>query len=284
MTDQVSYSTAGFGDRNVEAALDAIAASGYDYAEIVGQEPHVAEPLIGGALLEFRARLEQRGLAGGTVHAPLTRNVLGAPEEGWRREKVEVLGAYLRFTADLGSTAMVIHPVPNPRFVPEPERTELPHIMNEAARRSLDDLVPLATEVGVRILLENLPYRCAYPLLDMTELRSLVEPYPPEALGLVIDTGHAWTLGNDPAEEIRAAGSRLWGTHLQDVDYENPQDDHWMPTHGGLDWGAVRAALEDVGYAGLWTFEVSAGRAEETPEELARLTRQVAVDWQTDAS
>ncbi len=284
MTDRVSYSTAGFGDRDVEAALDAIAASGYDHAEIVGQKPHVAEPLAGKALREFRARLEQRGLAGGTVHAPLTRNVLGAPEEGWRREKVEVLAAYLRFTAELGSTAMVVHPIPNPRFVPEPERTELPQIMNEAARRSLDDLVPLATEVDVRILLENLPYRCAYPLLDMTELRALVEPYPVEALGLVIDTGHAWTLGNDPAEEIRAAGSRLWGTHLQDVDYKNPQDDHWVPTYGGLDWGAVRAALENVGYAGLWTFEVAAGRAEETPEELARLTRQVAVDWQTDAS
>ena len=112
MTDRVSYSTAGFGDRDVEAALDAIAASGYDHAEIVGQKPHVAEPLAGKALREFRARLEQRGLAGGTVHAPLTRNVLGAPEEGWRREKVEVLAAYLRFTAELGSTAMVVHPIP----------------------------------------------------------------------------------------------------------------------------------------------------------------------------
>ena len=192
---KISYSTAGFFDRDVEAALDAVAEAGFDRAEIVGQEPHVAEPLVGRELEAFRSRLEERGLAGGTVHAPLTRNVLAAPEEEWRREIVEVLASYLRFAAALGCGGMVIHPVPNPMFVPDPEREELPQIMRDAARRSLDDLVPVAEEVGVRILLENLPYHCAYPFLNMGELRALVDPYPGAALGLVIDTGHGWTGG-----------------------------------------------------------------------------------------
>ena len=274
-----SYSTSGFGDRDVEAALDAIAAAGFKQAEICGQDPHVETPPQGRALDQFRARLESRGLAGGTVHAPMRQNVLGAPEEDWRRQKVEVLGAYLRFTAAIGYTAMVIHPVPNPIFVPDPERAELPGLMVDAARRSLDDLVPLAGAARVRMLLENLPYDCAYPLLTMDELRPLVDDYPEEAVGLVVDTGHAWTIGCDPAEQIRVAGSRLRGTHIQDVDGRDPQDNHWLPGQGDLDWPGIRGALEEIGYADLWTFEVIVPRCDESPEELARGSRQVATEW-----
>jgi len=69
-----SYSTAGFVDRDIEAALDAIAAAGFKQSEICVQPPQGKE------LRGFRSRLESRGLARGTVHAPMRRNVLGAPE------------------------------------------------------------------------------------------------------------------------------------------------------------------------------------------------------------
>jgi sugar phosphate isomerase/epimerase len=276
---QISYGTVGFTDRDVEAALDAISDAGFAKAEILGQAPHVVGPPSGSELAAFRRRLEERGLNGGTVHAPLRRNVLGAPDEDWRREKVEVLASYIHFAASIGSVGIVVHPVPNPIFVPDPERPELPQLMTEAVRRSLDDLVPIAQQQGIRILLENLPYDCKYPFLTVAELRPLVEPYPMDALGLVVDTGHAWTKGRDPAGEILTAKSRLWGVHLQDVDSENPQDNHWVPTHGGLNWEAIRTALAQVEYAGLWTFEVTTGRNNESPEELALLTRAVAADW-----
>ncbi|NKB65459.1 MAG: TIM barrel protein [Candidatus Latescibacteria bacterium] len=278
----ISYSSSGFADRDVEAALDAIVAAGFTQAELCGQDPHVEVLPRGRALDQFRARLEGRGLAGGTVHAPMRKNVLGAPEEDWRRDKVEVLSAYLRFTGAIGYRSMVIHPVPNPIFVRDPERAELPGAMVAAARRSLDELVPVARAAGVRMLLENLPYDCAYPLLTMEELRPLVDDYPEEAVGLVVDTGHAWTIGRDPAEQIRIAGKRLAGTHIQDVDGANPQDNHWLPGQGDLNWSDIRGALAEIDYTGPWTFEVIVARRGESAEELARLTRQVANQWGLD--
>jgi len=275
----LSYSSVGFLDRDVEAALDGIAAAGFTHSEIVGQSPHVNEPLVGEALRGFRERMAGRGLNPSTVHAPLTYNVLGAPDETWRLEKVEVLSGYLRFTGELGANGMVIHPIPNPKFVPNPEDLSLPAKMVTATRRSLDALVPVAEKAGVCMLLENLPYDCHYPLLTLRELREVVDDYPPEQVGLVIDTGHAWTLKIDPVSEIRAAGERLRGTHLQDVPGEDPNDNHWVPTHGDLDWDAIRAALVEVGYQGAWTFEVAIGRHGESQEELARLSREVARDW-----
>jgi len=277
--DSISYSTTGFLDRNLDAALDAIAAAGFTQAEILGQEPHLAEIPKGQALRGFCSSLHSRGFSGLTVHAPMGHNVLGAPEEDWRREKVEVLAGYLRFAGAIGASAVVIHPVPNPCFVSDPDAPDLPEQMRQATEQSLDDLILVAEEAGVRILLENLPYDCLYPFLNMTELRKLVDPYPADALGLLIDTGHAWTAKRDPAIEILAAGPRLWGTHLQDVDHDNPRDDHWVPTLGDLDWDAIRFALAQVGYAGAWTFEASRSRYGETQEEMARISRKVAESW-----
>ena len=275
----VSYSTVGFTDRNIEAALDAIAEAGFTAVEILGQRPHVEQPYEGRSLVELRQQLDSRHFQHRTVHAPLTRNVLGAPDETWRQEVVDVFKAYLRFAGAVDARDIVIHPIPNPIFVPDPDNPSLADRMSDAVRRSLDDLISVAQQVGVCMALENLPYHCHYPLLSLGELRGVIDDYPAEWVGLVIDTGHAWTIGNDPVVEIHAAGSRLRATHLQDVDADNPDDNHWIPTHGGLNWKAIRQALEEVEYGGCWTFEVIHGRRGETPEELAWTCRQVATAW-----
>jgi sugar phosphate isomerase/epimerase len=275
----VSYSTAGFSDRPVEAALDEIAAAGFRFMELLGQEPHVAVPPTGTALAQFKRRLAERGLSASTVHAPLRENVLGAPDEEWRRDKVRVLSSYIHFAGEVGAAGLVIHPVPNPIFVHDAEHPAMPARIQSAVHRSLDELAPLAHDAGVRLLLENLPYQCDYPYLTMTDLRTLVDGYPADDVGLVIDTGHAWVLGNRPQDEIRAAGSRLWGTHLQDVAHDMPQDSHWAPTHGDLDWSAIRTALIDIHYAGAWTFEVQHARHGESLDALAEFTFRVAGQW-----
>ena len=275
-----SYATAGFVDRDLNAALEAIARANFSQAEILGQEPHLETPLYGHALHDFQKHLKSLGLST-TVHAPLTRNVIGAPEESWRQEKVKVFSDYLHFAAAIEATYLVVHPVPNPIFLDNPNDPTLPDRMRDAARRSLDDLCPICQKTGVRILLENLPYNCDYPLQTMHQLRPLVAPYPDTCIGLVVDTGHAAVLGNDPAEEIRIAGDRLFGTHLQDIDTaaDPRQDDHWIPTHGTLNWDEIRAALNQIDYVGPWTFETGKSRHNETPEEVASTCRQIATEW-----
>ena len=57
----ISYSTLGFVDREVEAALDGVAAAGFSQTEIMGQEPHLAVPPKGKALADFRARWRTGG-------------------------------------------------------------------------------------------------------------------------------------------------------------------------------------------------------------------------------
>jgi len=276
---RASYCTVGLTDRDIEAALDSIAAAGFRHTELLGQAPHIAEPLVGKALSDFRRRLVARGLDASNVHAPMNREILGAPEENWRQEAVGILAGYIRFAAGVGAPGIVIHPSPNPIFLENPDDPVLPALVSDAVRRSLDDLTPVAEAAGVRILLENLPRPAGYPYTDMTDLRALVDAYPESLVGLVLDTGHAWVQRKDPADEIRIAGPRLYGVHLQDVDYDAPQDSHWVPTWGRLDWPGILDALQNVNYTGMYTLESQHGRAGETRDEVLRESYRVAGEW-----
>ncbi len=277
--DDTSYSQGGFPDRDAEAALDTIAEVGFPQVEVSARGLNDGEPLSADELAGFLSRLEKRGLRARTVHAPSSRITLGAPEEAWRKEAVGVLADYIQFVGDMGATDMVIHPIPNPIFVENAFAHDIPSLVGEATSRSLDDLVPVAQEAGIRINLENLPYHCDYPYRRMRELSPLVDQYPAEHLGLIIDTGHVGVLGDDIVEEIHAAGPRLRGTHIHDVTGHEDGTDHKGPGRGVLDWDAMLQAFRDVDYPGPYTFEVITPNEGETQDELAQFTRDFAIEW-----
>ena len=292
-----SFSTTSFSDGPIESGLDIVADVGFRHIELGGCGSSIEDwryavpdvlpgPPRGRRAAEFRRAIESRGLTAPTLHAPMRRNVLGPPTESWRREKVAVLADHLRFAGEIGAAGMVVHGIPNPMFLAQDEDiASLLQPMVDAMKRSLDELVGVAREAGVRILLENLPYTIevsvTYPLMAMHQLRPFVDDFPPEQVGLLLDTGHAWTNGDDPAGEIETAGDRLWGTHLQDVPRDNPTDNHWVPTYGDLDWPAIRAALARINYRGAWTFEAVNGRQGESWEDLVRQCYAVATTWET---
>ena len=278
--NNTSYSTAGFADRDVEAALDAIAEAGFPQVEVSGRAPHLSEPFTGKTLSEFQDRIYDRGITVRTMHAPSGRTVLGTSDEAWRKQEVELLKSYINFGGELGITDLVVHPIPGPSFVPDGENPAVPALIGDSVKRSLDDLVPVTQSAGIRINLENLPYRCNYPYLTMKELRPLVDNYPEESVGLIIDIGHVGILRNDPTEEITVAGNRLCGTHIHDVVGEKDDGDHRPPTLGWLDWDKILKAFADINYTGPWTFEViKPVNEQDTPEDLAKFTREVASGW-----
>ena len=276
--DDTSYSTSGFKDRGIEQALDIVASVGFPQVEVSGQDPHLVRRLTGKNLSDFLFRVESRGLKIRTMHAPSGRTTLGTTDKEGRKQESSTLHDYILFLSDLGGTDMVIHPIPNPKIVENAFDPETAELVKEGVSISLERLVPVAQEAGIRINLENLPYRCNYPYLTMATLRPLVDPYPSEHLGLILDTGHVGVLGNDIVEEIRSAGSRLCGIHLHDVEGTEDGTDHRGPTRGYLNWDNLLDTLNKIDYQGPYTFETSVPENGETPEELAVFTRQFALD------
>ncbi|MEC9007879.1 MAG: sugar phosphate isomerase/epimerase family protein [Planctomycetota bacterium] len=284
----VSYSTYGFTQTAYESVFDRIAEAGFRHVEFACDRHGIEKDPLAQAAAILRA-LQDRNLSATTVHAPARTNVLGGVTEEWRTTAVAVLADAVRLTGEIGASGLVIHGIPNPMFLPQDRNIKSFYTpMIEAMRQSVTELVPVAEQAGVRLLLENLPYNrdlrvagqdADYPLMHVEDLREFIDPFPDDQVGLIVDVGHSWTNGRDPAAEILAAGDRLWGTHLQDVDHDDPRDDHWAPLQGGLDWNSILGALEQVQYAGTYTFEIIRPRHDESPEDLARLTIEAARSW-----
>jgi len=85
-----------------------------------------------------------------------------------------------------------------------------------------------------------------------------------------LDTGHANINNVDSAAFVRESGSMLKALHIADNLGEH--DDHMLPHgRGTVKWSAVMQALRDVGYTGLFNFEVPGENRCPEPVRLAKL-------------
>lgn len=74
--------------------------------------------------------------------------------------------------------------------------------------------------------------------------------------GVLLDTGHAWAAGEDPADCVRSlsAAGVLWQVHLGDASPGATDDD--LPLGALHSPAPLVAALEEAGYAGTATFDL----------------------------
>jgi len=123
------------------------------------------------------------------------------------------------------------------------------------ARDFLAESLPAAREAGVAIGVENVWNRF---LLSPLEFRALLDGLnDPEHVGAYFDAGNILAYGY-PQDWIRTLGPRIKRVHVKDFDDRiGGWNGFRNPLQGNLPWAEVRAALEEVGYDGYVTAEVS---------------------------
>jgi sugar phosphate isomerase/epimerase len=169
---------------------------------------------------------------------------LCSPFESIRRAAVEELKACLKAFAELGASWMNLHP---DRIAPMHDRK----FIIEKNLQSLRELLPLARECGVGLMIENLPGSFNTP----RQLGELLDPLP--ELGLHLDIGHANLLTDlNTTDSILAAyGPRLQHVHLHD-NKGGTADLHLPLGTGNLEVEHYIRLLKDTGYNGTITLEV----------------------------
>ena len=116
---------------------------------------------------------------------------------------------------------------------------------------------------GMTICLEN----CGQ---DVRELKSLIHTAGSEGLAICLDTGHHNLIKGNQGNFIREAGLLLQALHLHDNDGSG--DQHLMPYGAGkIDWKDVFSALKEVGYHGLYNWEIPGERRGPVEVRLAKL-------------
>lgn len=134
----------------------------------------------------------------------------------------------------------------------------------EAARKTLEELVAVASPLGLTLGLES---RLNMPELPLpSELPALVEGFTPEQVGYWHDVGHAevlWRMGYiDRFDWFGQPGVTCAGAHVHDV---TRITDHRAPGGGDVDLGAHAKHLASLDAV---TLEIN----QHQPEEQVRMT------------
>ena len=118
-------------------------------------------------------------------------------------------------------------------------------------RRGIEKVSRAASRHGIRIAFE---YKPDTALRDAQTTLKLIEGVA--NAGVLVDTGHAYALGEDPAEVIRGVSDagKLWHLHLGDAGFGGADDD--LPVGRLHNADGYLSALQDVGYSGYGAFDL----------------------------
>ena len=166
----------------------------------------------------------------------------------------------LRATAALGAPSCVVHFPNNSRWGKQP-----PELMHEVAAKLYDTLIPSAEQYQVNIAMETFGatkfagVTSREFFADPTEFMRQFNRLDTKYKTICVDTGHTheaeifWV--PSPEEIIRIFGKNISILHLHDN--HGHYDEHNLPGMGNINWPAVFSALDEVGYSGVYNFELS---------------------------
>ena len=238
------------------------------------------------------------------VGAPRPHPELYTPAAPDRREReyaVRHISQTLRFAAEMGARAVVCHAgnVDMPRisfdlmrlaargeqFTPPYESLKLKAQIardKKAPRQiqylmeSLEALLPVVRETGVRLALENLPTWEAIP--SELEAEQLMVRFHDSGIRLWWDIGHAQIRENlgfiNAARWLDRLTPFIAGLHIHDV--EPPGRDHLMPPRGKIDFQALSR------YARMDTVRVLEPAPDTAPDHITGALQCLRQIWSVD--
>ncbi len=182
------------------------------------------------------------GVTLASFHLPfqLEQEDISKPEVA--EEAVRTNAEMIKRASDIGIKTFVIHASREP--IADDERAE----RMACAKQSLSALGQVVEACGAVLAVENLPRTCLGKNSD--ELLELLTAHP--GLRVCFDTNHL--LEEDPMVFIHNLKGKIVTTHISDYDFVNER--HWLPGEGKVDWNAILRALEEIGYDGVWMYEI----------------------------
>lgn len=159
-----------------------------------------------------------------------------------RENTVKYLSELVKKGADIGIDKFVIHASGEPIRVNREEKMKY-------AQETLDTLAELAFQNGAYICVEDLPRTCLGN--DADDVVKLVSVN--DKLKVCFDTNHM--LNEDNLRFMEKLADRIVTVHISDYDFINER--HWLPGEGKIDWNALYSKFQEIGYNGVWMYEVS---------------------------
>lgn len=182
----------------------------------------------------------------------------------------------IRFIRHFGCTHLKINLGPRrPEGTTDEDLRQIVKVLSELGRLARQEGVKLAPHAHMWSQLEN-----------RREIDFVMENTDPADVHFVLDTGHVTLAGIDPVELTRRLAFRIVEFHLKDTKpetrggaksrLERPDlmnDPPFFPLgHGGVDFPALKAELDRIGWSGWLTVELDSSPWR-PPKESARISR-----------
>ncbi|OUN00168.1 MAG: hypothetical protein BAA04_09440 [Firmicutes bacterium ZCTH02-B6] len=251
---RLAVSTWTFKQRSLFEALDILHLLGATDVELWADGAHLDPRLALPEIEEVAAALDRLGLAAHSLHAPFRGLDLAAPAAEERLAAVNTIARALEVAARLDCRYAVVHPSNGFNWAEGPER--------EAAWQrtvaSLEQLCRRAGQLGVTVLIENLPDPSGDVIGGRSaDLLALIQAVGSPNLGICLDVGHALVSTGGWEQELAAVYPHLLSIHAADGD--GSADAHLPLGEGSVPWERLLSALAGRGYTGGFVLEVAGG-------------------------
>jgi len=253
-------------------AIDRMASIGYTAIDIWGGRPHAyRRDLSHDQIVAVRNRLSQRQLAVASFIPAQFRypTCLCAPDDTIRNDSVAYIQDSIETASALGAPVVTVCPG---HTLYGQQNTDGWKCLTE----SFDAICRFALTRGVRVAIEPAD-RYETDLIQTTsQAMRMINELGCSNLGIVLDSGHAYVVGEQFAHAVQEMGDRLFHVHVDDNN--GLRDQHLVPGEGNLDFKAFFAALRQSGYAGYlcaelgWDYTVN-------PDPAARQTLESLSTW-----
>ncbi|MGI6237848.1 MAG: sugar phosphate isomerase/epimerase family protein [Candidatus Excrementavichristensenella sp.] len=251
--------------RDVADALDICRAHGFDQVEIWADLVHL-DPRVGPDVRRISAHLKKNAQTVHSIHLPILHTFPHpSDEQQFFAYRLSLHKQCLDWAERLKCSIAVLHAF-DPRYYPYTlEQLDL-------LRERIDLVARYAAERGIRIAIENLPYKPQGDQL-VTTLADQRNYFEGLDVWYCLDIGHVPLLGLHSCEqEIDATADRLITFHVHNN--HGQADDHNLPNDGLLDWPAIHARARAAGYKGFFVLEVNErGDGEKVLEHFRNLCR-----------
>jgi len=267
---KLSYSSNAYRRYSIEETIERIAALGYAGLELLADVPHAwPVDMLPAHKESILQTLKKHNLQIANINAFMMNAVADCrqtfihpswiePYSHYRAIRREHTIRSLQLAAELGAPSIQTEP-----GGPLPEGMS----RDEALTIFYDELMPcveVAEQTGVSLLIEPEPELLIETFEQYLEF---VERIDSPAVGLNFDIGHAYCVGDDPAEWVPRLTQHTRHYHLEDI-AATREHFHLIPGHGAIDLGAVLKAIARTDYDGWVTVELYSN--EDDPDAAGR--------------
>lgn len=259
----------------IDRALEICKESGFDAVDFSLEAYNLGDAIYGGSLDAFESHFDAIKRKADSLELEISqthgRCRTYMPDNEQQNREIDLVSALdLRATSLLGAPSCVIHFINNTRW-----GKVSADVMRSVSANMFDKFVPYAEKFKVNIAMETFGAarvagaRIRDFFADPAEFKYQFDRLNTEYKTICVDTGHTHEAESfwvpPPEDMIRILGSDISILHLHDN--SGHWDDHLLPGMGNIKWSAVFDALDDIGYTGVYNFELSVGFAGKMLEE-----------------